>query len=244
MSRPRVLTYWCHTCGLGRNFGDQLGPVLLRHFGIEAEWASPRAAELVTVGSVLTKMPNAWAGTILGTGFIRPVGRRSIPAARVLAVRGALTRDALGLSRTATVLGDPGILVPDLIGGVRPRKPDAPMAIAPHYVDHAMVDRHPEARFLDVRSRPTLFLARLATAGVLHTSSLHALIAADALGVPHVLEPHGDVIGGLHKFTDYASAFGDRIVPGVVRLTDRGAMAERQAALRAAFLELAARPHR
>ena len=75
----------------------------------------------------------------------------------------------------------------------------------------------------------------MAGASVVYTSSLHALILADALGVPHVLEPHEAVIGGMFKFQDYASAFGEEIRPRQERLTDRAAMAQVQAALRDQF---------
>jgi hypothetical protein len=59
------------------------------------------------------------------------------------------------------------------------------------------------------------------------------MIAADALGVPHIVVPHPDVIGGMYKFEDYASAFGVRLRPGKIRLTPRSLMEERQAELRA-----------
>jgi hypothetical protein len=80
-------------------------------------------------------------------------------------------------------------------------------------------------------------IVQIAGAALVYTSSLHALIAADALGVPHVLEL-STTIGGLHKFRDYASAFGESIEPEKPRLTDRGAMAERQRELRALLAEV------
>lgn len=227
--------YWCQSCGRGRNFGDQLGPRLLEHFGIPFRFALPRLADLVSVGSILSKFGQTYSGVILGTGYIAPEMRGRFPAARVLAVRGERTRIAARLPR-GTVLGDPGILVTDLVPGLR--LAPSHEAVAPHYVDELMAGRHPTARRINVRSDPEPFLTAIASASVLYTSSLHALIAADALGVPQVLEPHPRVKGGLHKFQDYASAFGDTIRPGVPHLTERGAMAERQAALRAAYCSL------
>jgi Polysaccharide pyruvyl transferase len=81
-------------------------------------------------------------------------------------------------------------------------------------------------------------LGTIAAARLVITSSLHALIAADALGVPHVLELSDKVTGGIYKFNDYGSAFGDRIVPGKERLTDRAVMAQRQEGLRAALWQV------
>lgn len=231
--------YWCATCGRdGRNFGDRLGPTLLASYGVPAEWAPPLEAEIVTAGSVLSKFPATWSGTVLGTGLIEPAMRRTLQRARILAVRGALTRDACALPPT-TVLGDPGILAPDLLGGPRVVPVDAYTAIVPHYVDRRMAERHPRARVVDILDDAADVIAAIAGASLVYTSSLHALIAADALGVPHVLELAA-TIGGLHKFNDYASAFDESIEPEKPRLTDRAAMAERQRELRALFAEVAA----
>lgn len=232
----RVISlYWCRSCGRGRNFGDQLGPRLLAHYGYRFRYGAPRAANLVSVGSVLSRFSALYQGTILGTGYISPTMRGRFPLARVLAVRGRLTRTAARLP-AGTLLGDPGILVVDLVPGLRLTA--AHEAIVPHYVDDAMARRHPDTQRISIRGEPVPFLTALAAASVVYTSSLHALIAADALGVPQVLEMHPRVVGGLHKFQDYASAFGDTIEPGVPHLTDRGAMAERQAKLREAYRSL------
>jgi hypothetical protein len=231
--------YWCRTCGRdGRNFGDRLGPALLDRFGLISEWASPADAELVTAGSVLSKFPATWRGAVLGTGLIEARMRADLRRARVLAVRGELTREAAGL-RPGVPLGDPGILVPLLLSRPAARPADGYTAIVPHYVDRTMADRHPSARFVDICGDPGEILEAIAGAALVYTSSLHALIAADALGVPHVLELAA-TIGGLHKFRDYASAFEETIEPETPRLTDRGAMVRRQRELFALFEDYAA----
>jgi pyruvyltransferase len=97
------------------------------------------------------------------------------------------------------------------------------------------VRRHPDATHLGIRTPVREFVNRVAGAKLVITSSLHALIAADALGVPHVWEPHDGVIGAGFKFADYASAFDTSMRPGVERLTDRAAMTARQVALRDLF---------
>lgn len=226
--------YWCHTCGAGRNFGDQLTPVLLRHFGVPVTWARPPRCDLICVGSVLSKVPNGWTGTVLGTGFILPSMRKDLSHARVLGVRGELTRRRARLPR-GTVLGDPGILVGDLLDDLTPS--EGSPAILPHYVDHDMARRHPGLPVINIRGEPREVIRQIASASVLYTSSLHGLIAADALGVPHVLEL-SRTIGGLFKFLDYASAFGEVIRPGRKRLTARRAMADRQAEIRGLFIGL------
>lgn len=214
--------YWCKGCGPA-NFGDWLTPAILGSFGIPVTWAPIRSAQLVMVGSVLSKVPTGWPGMVLGTGLIKRGMHPHVESARVLAVRGTLTRQACKLGRTP--LGDPGILVPRL---ARNDHPPAGTVLIPHYVDHAMVKRHPGLTVIDIRRPVTEVAGKIAAASLVYTSSLHALIAADSLGIPHVWEPAAGVIGGAWKFADYGSAFGVRVDPGRVRLTPRNAMAERQ----------------
>ena len=235
--------HWSHSANC-RNFGDVLGPTLFRHWGYTVEWAEPADAEIVTVGSIISKLPNVWRGTILGTGTIRAGISRNLSRARVLAVRGTLTRDACHLPRS-TPLGDLGLLSPDLLGAAgsgypvdgadpsraRPAAPH-PFGVLGHHIDRDIAARHPGALVIGIRTDPASIVMAAASCRLLFVSSLHALILADALGVPHVLEPHPDVIGGLWKFADYGSSLGERIVPGVERLTDRAIMAAKQAELR------------
>jgi hypothetical protein len=226
---------WCASCGGGRNFGDQLGPILLRHYGVKkVEWAPPGSCELVTVGSILSKVPNGWEGTVWGTGFIRAGLRKDLSRARVLAVRGEHTRAAARGSQRA-VLGDPGVLVVDL-----PRVEVFPLGslVIPHYVDKDIARRHLGAAVAAITEDSAALLGKIAAASIVYTSTLHGLIAADALGVPHVYEPHGAVIGAGFKFQDYASAFGERIRPGRERLTPRAEMTRVQEALRRALDEV------
>lgn len=224
--------FWCDKCGRGANFGDQLGPVLLRRYGLEVEWAPAPEADLISVGSIVRHVPDGWTGTILGTGLTRPGTAHDLSAARVLAVRGAHTRDEARLPR-GTALGDPGILVDELLPERPPKRRRA--VIVPHYFDRRMRWRHLGTAKADVLGDVRTLLADIASAEVIYTSSLHGLIAADALGVPQVFEPSERVPGGQFKFQDYASAFGETMTPGVRRLTDRSAMAERQHELRSIF---------
>jgi len=154
--------------------------------------------------------------------------------ARVLALRGHITRAHVKMPRPSKpyALGDPGILVVDL---PRDDVEPVPVLLVPHYVDKLMVERHPGLPVLDITASSSRVLGAIATAGIVITSSLHALIAADALGVPHVLEPSDKVTGGLYKFRDYVSAFDETVTPYRERLTTRGTMTLRQNQLRAAL---------
>jgi pyruvyltransferase len=219
-----VLMNWCRSCE--PNFGDMLGPVLYRRHGHDVTWAPPALAEIFTVGSILSKVPERKRVTIVGTGFIRPEMTKDLRRANVLAIRGERSRKAARLG--PATLGDLGVLVDEL-----PRTEVAPIDVLaiPHHVDHDLATRYQHTAA--IRGDAAVLLGSIAAAGLVVTSSLHALIAADALGIPHVLAPHPGVIGGLYKFDDYASAFGESIIPGRERLTPRLLMAAKQAELRA-----------
>jgi pyruvyltransferase len=207
---------------------------LLTHYGIAHEWSPPGRCEFIGAGSILSKIPRGWRGTVWGTGFIRAGMWTDLRDARVLALRGEFTRAHVKMraQKQPVAFGDPGILVVDLPRG--PAEP-VPVVLIPHYVDKLMVERWPGVPVCDITGPAEQVLGTIAAAELVVTSSLHALIAADALGVPHILEVSDKVTGGLYKFQDYASAFGDRIVPGQVRLTDRAVMAQRQEGLREAL---------
>jgi pyruvyltransferase len=227
---------WCRSCGPGgQNFGDLLGPRLLEHFGIGYEWAPAPDADIVTVGSILSQVPNGWRGTVLGTGYIAAGMRRDLRNANVLALRGEATVAASRLRRRPLSLGDPGILVPLL----HERAAEgSDLVIVPHYVDHEMVKRYPNARVVDITGPADEVVAGISGAGRIVTSSLHAYITADAFGIPASVEPHERVVGGLFKFRDYASAFGERSRPNVFRVTPRAAMEARQRELADLFRAL------
>lgn len=228
--------YWWRLSFSRNNFGDELGPYLLREVtGREPEFAPIAASEIVTVGSVIHYVPSHWPGIVLGTGSPAPdadVG--TFARARVLAVRGALTRDLCGLPER-TPLGDPGILV----GLLAEAAPSVDVGIVPNYVDHELAGRHPDALLIDVREPVADVIAAIARCRLVHVSSLHALVVADALGIPQVWEPSPAVLGGAWKFDDYASAFDERIAPYELHLTDRAAMAHRQAEMAALWRSLA-----
>lgn len=214
--------YWCAHCGGGRNFGDQLTPLLLEHFGIPYEYAPGPQAQLVMVGSVLSAVPHRWRGTVLGTGFIQETMRRDLRRARILAVRGALTRRQARLP-PSTPLGDMGVLAP-ILGDGRKVAPILELGLA-HYVDGSMAQRHPNALVLPATTDVRDLIAAVKVAGIVYVSSLHGLILADALSVPHVWEKHQGVRGSGWKFRDYGTALGEDIRPGVERLSDRTSMA-------------------
>src|SRR6185369_9962918 len=150
---------------------------LLTHYGIDHEWAPPGRCELIGAGSILSKVPRGWRGTVWGTGFIKPGMWTDLRDARVLALRGEYTRAHVKVraSQGHMAFGDPGILVVDL-----PRAAAEPAAVllVPHYVDKLMVERWLGAAVLDITAPAEQVLGAIEAAELVITSSLHALIAA------------------------------------------------------------------
>src|SRR5688572_10487213 len=103
--------YW-HECGHKHgNFGDKLTPVLLDYFGVTCEWSPPERAELIGIGSLLHKIPLRFSGIVWSTGALYGDERPDLSKARVLALRGKLTRSQVANHVAATVcLGDGGLL--------------------------------------------------------------------------------------------------------------------------------------
>jgi len=236
-----ILTNWCRTCE--PNFGDMLTSVLLTHYDIPHEWADPKHARLFMVGSIISKVPFDSTATILGTGLISPDNAKLFDRPNVLAVRGALTRDMCGIGDV--VLGEAGILVGDWAG--TQRHTEAGCLWVPHQADRRHpLDLLPYVQYADTLSprqlRPDAFYDQLSIYATVYSSSLHALIAADVLGIPHAYVPCDRVTGGDFKFQDYASAFGDEFVPYKLRLTDRVDMNTKQDEMRALVLSLKEAP--
>jgi pyruvyltransferase len=192
------------------NFGDLITPMLLKHYGFVPFHRSLAAADILCTGSILQMAPDDYPGVILGSGIISEQ-RRSFPRARVLSVRGELTRESLGLP-SSTPLGDPGLLA----SRVRSRRPDAryPLGIVPHYVD-AADDRIRRIRerggdrvlVIDVRRNPAEVFADIASCEHVLSSSLHGLIVADSYRIPGAWIVQSDkVLGKGFKFRAYHSS--------------------------------------
>ena len=220
--------YWSSS---HRNFGDVLTPLLLeRLFGIPFRHVSYRRAELVGLGSLLQKytVPRLhWLRRlqesrrpplrVWSTGFIEPVapGRVLPRRLKVAALRGKRSRAELERitgARFEVPLGDGGLLVPHLLTQ-RPAIRHT-FGLVPHYSDAAdpavreLANRLPDAAVIDVLAEPLETLERIASCRFILSSSLHGLIAADALGIPNRrLVFGGGLIGGDFKFDDYYSIY-------------------------------------
>jgi len=201
-----------------RNFGDELSPrIVAAVSGRRVRWAPPESADVIAIGSVLEHVAAADAsGVVWGAGVrhphFAPVAWAEERSPRFLAVRGALTRDALRLDADLP-LGDPGLVVRTLYRrSTRPRG----IVVVPHFLAFNRPDAR--SRMAQARSRgmhvipPSASHDRIceavAGAELVLTSSLHGMVVADALGCPVQLVSFGSTGEPPFKFSDYASAFG------------------------------------
>jgi hypothetical protein len=198
------------------NFGDDMTPWLLPHYGVVPVYRSPRVARLAGVGSILEFLPESFDGAIWGSGLME--GRmHPLPSARILALRGPLTRDLIGAVGDVA-FGDPGILV-----GRHIRKPRVrwEIGIVPHghHRAHEGLRRLAAAgggrvRVVNVHQSAAAAVREIAACSVIFTTSLHGLVTADSFGIPAAwtsLEPA--LTGGDFKFRDYEAV----ITPGASR---------------------------
>ncbi|GCL63484.1 polysaccharide pyruvyl transferase family protein [Pseudaquabacterium pictum] len=179
------------------NFGDLLGPVVVRgllarhgvHLPAQAPPAradGPPRQRLLSIGSVLHYARDG--DVVWGSGRNAKMedALHRFTRLDVRAVRGPLTRDFL-LARGVPcppVYGDPGLLVPlvlpELVALSRQRP--HPLTIVPNYNDLGWMP--PSDALLDPRSPWMDCLRRIAQSALVVATSLHAVVVAEALGVP------------------------------------------------------------
>ncbi len=208
--RNGISAYWYRDT---LNFGDLITPLLLRHYGHTPVYERPAKAQLVATGSILEHLRNDYAGIILGSGFIDEATRLSFPNAKVLAVRGALTRERLGAGRKSVALGDPGLLASEVMRNREEKK--YMLGIIPHYsannspvFGQLMVRLSHAATLIDVQNKPLAVFAAIDQCEHILSSSLHGLVVADSLGIPNRWLASANLWGGRFKFDDYYSGIG------------------------------------
>jgi pyruvyltransferase len=167
------------------NFGDLLGPLVVRAVAARAGLDLTRPTRSVTLMSIGSAIHLAPPGAVVwgsGVNGKMPTEDPRLNTLDIRAVRGPRTREHL-LARgvdVPPVFGDPAILLgelrPDLVG--RPERHG--ITVIPNLND---VATH-EPPFLDPRSALEEVLVRIAESELVVGSSLHGLIVAEALGVP------------------------------------------------------------
>lgn len=205
--RETIEAYWYKG---KRNFGDLLTPFILHSLGYAPVHAQPDHATLVSTGSILEHVPTSYGGTILGSGFIEDGDQVNFRNARILGVRGHLTRKRLGIEK-GIVLGDPGLLVRDLINSRECKKFE--LGIIPHYAQkfnpefRLLRERmRGKVKFIDPQNDPLTVINLIDQCENILSSSLHGLIVSDALSISNAWLSPDKLLGGCFKFQDYFSS--------------------------------------
>ena len=210
----KIKVYWFQKVV---NFGDLITPLILKKSGFTPIHCNRNLSTILLCGSVLQHVSEDYSGYILGSGLIRDC-TRYLNKAKILGVRGELTRERVGASKEV-VLGDPGLLASIFLKH-RPQKSHS-LGIVSHYVDKGdprvlkIQKRYKkEVKVIDVQQDPLTVFTEIAKCEHIISSSLHGLVVADSLGIPNGWILLSDqVVGKGFKFADYNSALGTKQNP-------------------------------
>lgn len=190
--------YWWRSNKKPWNFGDELGPIILRHYGFTVKRVSLAKADYVLTGTVLDMAETVNKNvTVIGSGAGHT--HEADHDFNVLAVRGKLTAKALGIENVA--LGDLGLLA-SRIWTKEPARYD--IGVVRHYVDDS---EYPFADIvIDATEPAEQVIKKISSCRVIMSSSLHGIIIADSYGIPNMRIARDDVITGDWKWLDHKSA--------------------------------------
>ncbi|MBI5276444.1 MAG: polysaccharide pyruvyl transferase family protein [Burkholderiales bacterium] len=213
------------------NFGDAICPALVEFAcGRKIAWGPPEEADLFGVGSIVglaadeaaRRRANGIDRPVLvwGSGLMTP---RYLPAPqregmRILALRGPITAASLEVDNVP--MGDPALLVRRMYPGLA----NATRKYRGGVVLHHLQRMPPEAErrlgeqgwtYINAGSDDyESVIRRIAECEVILSSSLHGLVAADALGIPNEWVDAGRMHPTQRfKFYDYATAIGRWFAP-------------------------------
>lgn len=217
-----------------RNFGDELTAAAFAVTGHTPTHADARSAELFLLGSVLQRaaLEGRAGACVAGPGLAPGLDRGFLDRVRersagldIRAVRGPLTRDALGLSKRLP-LGDGALL---LRGHVSKVDGDGRGVLVAHYralsSDARLRALTAIAERLDTRIVVTAdssdgVVRAISGARFVVSTSLHGLVVADLLGVPALAVTEGSQSLKDYRFVDYGqSVQRDAICLPLARLT-------------------------
>lgn len=187
------------------NFGDDLNPELLAKLSGRPVWRNKKqnVPHLLGVGSILERANQN--SIVMGSGFISSKSQLAKHPKIVLAARGYLTKEKLGITDDI-LLGDPAILIPNLLN--ISHSPTCELAIVPHVDSYALYLKRfgHLCKVIDPSRSVRHVVANIASAKVILSQSLHGLVMADAMNIPNVwISPHQKMLGGEFKFNDYYS---------------------------------------
>lgn len=203
------------------NFGDALSALIVAHVaGREVVHAGAASCEMLAIGSLLQVIrrkhgkPRAdgvrpW---IWGAGLLRAVPADFLDNVQVALLRGPVTAAILGVKTNR--FGDPGLLVPAILGDLPERRDRIGLMVHHSQLDDsalaALIAAEPALELIDVRDDARDVCRRVASCAHVITSSLHGLIVADACGVASTwLDPGTQ---SHLKYHDYAASVGRAMI--------------------------------
>jgi glycosyltransferase involved in cell wall biosynthesis len=191
------------------NFGDLLGPLIVDRIVSElgSRLHPDRNRRVLTVGS--TMHFSRGGDVVWGTGINGKLLKQSIPVALdVRAVRGPYTRAVLTARgiRVPAVYGDPALLLSRLWPELAlPGEPSRDLLVVPNLNEF---DRFSSEGARSPVGDPWAIIGDIGASGFVTGTSLHALVIADALGVPN--RPIRSEIEDPFKYLDYYAGTGRR----------------------------------
>jgi pyruvyltransferase len=210
------------------NFGDECGrtvvELMLARKGITIFDEVKATRRMIAVGSGLHYAENDTVIWGTGRNGSHPDWEHQFKRIDVRAVRGPRTREFL-MSRgieVPEVYGDPALLLPILTSGRFQRTGEFDCAFVPNLNDYDESPNYPQIRLpiLDPRRSWNRTVAEILQHKFIMASSLHAIIIAEAFGIParYVrLREHE----GLFKYHDYYEGTG-RILGEYALSIDQG----------------------
>jgi len=184
-----------------RNFGDIITPHVVRKLsGMEPVHVLDRGGRYLCSGSIL---PDLKEGDVVwGSGVVQPDDLKRVPnGVKFYAVRGPLTRDLLVKKfgqEVPEIYGDPCLLIPKLFK--IPSVTREFIGIAPHVIEYKAITKPGNPFYdwystygkfngyvlIDINSGFEPVIQAINKCAYVLSSSLHALMLADALGIPNV----------------------------------------------------------
>lgn len=205
-------------CKWTNNFGDLLTPIILKYYGMTPYFAYPNKAKVAVVGTILDLLGNEYCGYILGAGltYDKPSEFKN---AIFYGVRGELTRKNLGLDKSDIVVGDPGILISNIIKFNNVKK-IYKIGIIPHesetndYRLNMLLNKFKEkAKVIYPNCKNVVKVLReINECEYIISSSLHGLIVSDSYGIPNCrIQLNALDDSDSFKFKDYYSSINEEL---------------------------------
>lgn len=203
------------------NFGDALSPLIVAHMaGREVVHAGAVNCDMLGIGSLLQVMRRKYRAPradgvrpwIWGAGLMHAVPHDFLDNVQLALLRGPVTAAILGI--TTNRFGDPGLLVPAILGDMPERRDRIGLVVHHKQLDRpelaALLAREPALELIDVRDDALGVCRRIAACVHVVSSSLHGLIVADACGVASTwLDPGSQ---SRLKYLDYAASVGRAMI--------------------------------